>query len=191
MTSVRNAVPGLKEWSAAIHGLLGGRQTVLLRKGGVGEKRFVLEANDFLLFPTVAHSHADRVRPECRDLLAAAEGDSTETQITIRAAAKVVATVEVRRPERLPEIEDLHIWTDASVREDRLEFRPRHLLTALIVQVSPLLEPIQRDRGPWCSGCTSWVNIPMTPPFAIDLGGPVRDGDYLAGIARRVEHTVG
>ncbi len=31
--------PALKEWSAAVHALLDGRQTVLLRKGGIGEKR--------------------------------------------------------------------------------------------------------------------------------------------------------
>ncbi|KOF58310.1 hypothetical protein TH64_20425, partial [Mycobacterium tuberculosis] len=30
--------PALKEWSAAVHALLDGRQTVLLRKGGIGEK---------------------------------------------------------------------------------------------------------------------------------------------------------
>ncbi|WP_143119568.1 DUF1802 family protein, partial [Mycobacterium tuberculosis] len=32
--------PALKEWSAVVHALLDGRQTVLLRKGGIGEKRF-------------------------------------------------------------------------------------------------------------------------------------------------------
>ena len=54
----------LKEWSAVVHALLDGRQTVLLRKGGIHEKRFAVTASRFLLFPTVAHSHADRVRPE-------------------------------------------------------------------------------------------------------------------------------
>lgn len=58
--------PGLKEWSAAVHALLDGRQTVLLRKGGIHEKRFEVAAPRFLLFPTVAHSHLDRVRPEHR-----------------------------------------------------------------------------------------------------------------------------
>ena len=61
--------PALKEWSAAVHALLDGRQSVLLRKGGIGEKRFEVAAQEFLLFPTVAHSHAERVRPEHRDLL--------------------------------------------------------------------------------------------------------------------------
>lgn len=43
--------PALKEWSAAVHALLDGRQTVLLRKGGIGEKRFEVAAHEFLLFP--------------------------------------------------------------------------------------------------------------------------------------------
>ena len=101
----------LKEWAAAVHALLDGRQTVLLRKGGIGEKRFAVESGEFLLFPTVAHSHAERVRPEHRDLLDAAAPDSTDDRVVIRAAATVVAAVAVHRDEGLAEIEDLHIWT--------------------------------------------------------------------------------
>lgn len=108
--------PALKEWSAAVHALLDGRQTVLLRKGGIGEKRFEVAAHEFLLFPTVAHSHAERVRPEHRDLLGPAAADSTDECVLLRAAAKVVAALPVNRPEGLDAIEDLHIWTAESVR---------------------------------------------------------------------------
>ena len=38
------ARPALKEWSAVVHALLDGRQRVLLRKGGIGEKRFEVAA---------------------------------------------------------------------------------------------------------------------------------------------------
>ena len=77
--------PALKEWSAAVHALLDGRQTVLLRKGGIHEKRFALTASRFLFFPTVAHSHAERVRAEHRDLLGVAAADSTEEEVVLRA----------------------------------------------------------------------------------------------------------
>ena len=133
--------PALKEWSAAVRALLDGRQTVLLRKGGVHEKRFAVTASRFLLFPTVAHSHAERVRPEHRDLLDPAAADSTEDALVIRAGAKVVAAVEVNRPEALDKIASMHIWTAESVRADRLDFRPKHRLTVLVVQASPLVEP--------------------------------------------------
>nr|WP_019283885.1 DUF1802 family protein [Mycobacterium tuberculosis] len=137
--------PALKEWSAAVHALLDGRQTVLLRKGGIGEKRFEVAAHEFLLFPTVAHSHAERVRPEHRDLLGPAAADSTDECVLLRAAAKVVAALPVNRPEGLDAIEDLHIWTAESVRADRLDFRPKHRLAVLVVSAIPLAEPV-RDR---------------------------------------------
>ena len=112
------STPALKEWSAAVHAMLDGRQTVLLRKGGIGEKRFSVTAPEFVFFPTVAHGHAERVRHEHRDLLDAAAIDSTETEVVIRAGAKVVAAVEVQRPDGLSEIEAMHIWTAESVRAD-------------------------------------------------------------------------
>ncbi|WP_301148762.1 DUF1802 family protein [Mycobacterium simiae] len=179
--------PALKEWSAAVHALLDGRQYVLLRKGGIKEKRFEVAAPEFLLFPTVAHSHEERVRTEHRDLLAPAAADSAEDRLVIRAAAKVVAALAVNRPERLEEIEDLHIWTAESVRADRLDFRPKHKLAALVVSVTPLLEPLALTRIPQYGGCTSWVQLPARPA----LGAPIHDDAVLAGVAARVRDAVG
>jgi hypothetical protein len=177
----------LKEWSAAVHALLAGRQTVLLRKGGIHEKRFDVSAQDFLLFPTVAHSHAQRVRPEFQELLGPAAADSTETCIVVRAAAKVIAAVEVQRPDQLDAIEDLHIWTTDSVRADRVDFRPKHRLTVLVVQASPLIEPLSVARSPDFAGCRSWVALPEAP----EAGPPVLAAAALQGIAERVRHDVG
>ncbi|OBF36676.1 hypothetical protein A5724_12435 [Mycobacterium sp. ACS1612] len=179
--------PALKEWGAAVHALLDGRQTVLLRKGGIHEKRFDVTASRFLLFPTVAHSHAERVRPEHRDLLDAAAADSTEDMLTLRAGAKVVAAVEVNRPEGIDEIAPLHIWTADSVKTDRLDFRPKHRLTVLVVQASPLVAPIRLARSPDYAGCKSWVPLPVDPTWA----DPVQDVTVLAEIAQRVRHSVG
>ena len=178
--------PALKEWSAAVHALLDGRQTVLLRKGGIHEKRFALTASRFLFFPTVAHSHAERVRPEHGDLLAPAAGDSTDDNIVVRAGARVVAAVEVSRPENLPEIAPLHIWTAESVQADRLDFRPKHRLTVLVVQASPLREPVRLERIPDYAGCRSWVPLPVDPVWA----PPVHSDDTLAEIAERVRRSV-
>ncbi|ORV84871.1 hypothetical protein AWC11_20735 [Mycobacterium interjectum] len=183
-------MPALKEWSAVVHALIDGRQRVLLRKGGIGEKRFELAAREFLLFPTVAHSHALRVRPEHRDLLDAGAGDSTDERLVVRAAAKVVAAQEVNRPDGLPALEDLHIWTAASVREDRLDFRPKHKLAVLVVSVIPLAEPVLITRTPEYAGCTSWVQLPLTPAD-VRLAAPVCDEAALDRVARRVRDAVG
>jgi hypothetical protein len=179
--------PALKEWSAAVHAMLDGRQTVLLRKGGIHEKRFTLDSPHFLFFPTVAHSHAQRVRPEHRDLLAPAAADSTASEIVLRAGAKVVAAVEVHRPEGLGDLAPLHIWTAESVRADRLDFRPKHRLTVLVVRASPLAEPLQLQRTPEYAGCTSWVQLPVNPMWA----APVHDDATLRGVAAQVRESVG
>ena len=179
--------PALKEWSAAVHAMLDGRQIVLLRKGGIHEKRFAVTASRFLLFPTVAHSHAERVRPEHRDLLDAAARDSTEDTVVLRAGAKVVAAIEVDRPDALDEVASLHIWTSESVREDRLDFRPKHRLTVLVVQASPLVEPVRLERTPEYAGCTSWVQLPVNPQW----GDPVHDDATLRQTAERVRASIG
>jgi hypothetical protein len=177
----------LKEWSAAVHAMLDGRQTVLLRKGGIHEKRFDLTADEFLLFPTVAHGHAERVRPEHRDLLVAAAADSTDDRIVVRAGAKVVAAVAVNRPEGLADLAETHIWTEASVRADRLDFRPKHRLTVLVVQARPLAEPVSLPREPAYAGCKSWVDLPV----ALEWACPVHDDASLAAVAERVLASVG
>jgi hypothetical protein len=179
--------PALKEWGAAVHALLDGRQTVLLRKGGIHEKRFAVTASRFLLFPTVAHGHAERMRPEHRDLLDAAAADSTVEALMLRAGAKVVAAIEVNQPERLDEIAPLHIWTAESVRADRLDFRPKHRLTVLVVQASPLAEPVRLARTAEYAGCKSWVSLPVDPAWAT----PVHDDATLQRIAGRVRGSVG
>jgi hypothetical protein len=176
-------MPALKEWSAVVHALLDGRQRVLLRKGGIGEKRFDVAAREFLLFPTVAHSHAERVRPEFRDLLAAATPDSTDDRLVVRAATKVVAVLPVNRPENIAAIEDLHIWTAESVRRDRLDFRPKHRLAVLVVQAIPLLTPVELPRLPDYAGCISWVPLPLIDPA---LGEPVHDDATLSEVAGRI-----
>ena len=170
-----------------MHALLDGRQTVLLRKGGIHEKRFALTASRFLLFPTVAHSHAERVRPEHRDLLVPAAADSTDDYIVIRAGADVVAAVEVNRPEALESVARHHIWTSDSVRADRLDFRPKHRLTALVVRAGPLVEPVRIARTPDYAGCTSWVTLPVDPQW----GRPVHDEATLQAVADELRGSVG
>jgi hypothetical protein len=187
MTTQAATAPALKEWSAVVYALLDGRQRVLLRKGGIHEKRFEVAAQEFLLFPTVAHSHIERVRPEHRPLLDEAAADCADDRVVVRAAAKVVAAVAVHHPDNLPAIEDLHIWTPASVRADRLDFRPKHRLAVLVVQAVPLVKPIELARTAEYAGCTSWLQLPVTPA----LGAPVHDDAALERIAARVRRVVG
>ncbi len=187
-------VPALKEWGAVAHALLQGRQALLLRKGGIGEKRFAVGADRFLLFPTVAHSHAEAVRPEHRDLLARGAADVSDDAVVVRALLEVVEVVPVTRPERVGELEDLHVWTTDSVRRSRVDFRPRHLLTALVVRAAPLAQPLRLPRRPGQVGCFSWLDLPLEPPLdraATAAGAPARTDEDLREVAAAVRARVG
>jgi hypothetical protein len=181
----------LKEWGAVAHALLDGRQTLLLRKGGIHEKAFAVRGGGggFVLFPTVAHSHADRVRPEHADLLPLGERDVTDGSLTVRCAVVIVEAVEVTRPEGLAEVADLHIWTEDSIREDRIEFRPKHPLHALVVAAYSLPEPVTIPRLDAYGGCRSWLDLPLA--WDGRSGQAVHDRARLEGDARRVRAALG
>ena len=152
-------VLALKEWAAAVHALLDGRQTVLLRKGGIHEKRFSLRGSRFVVFPTVAHSHAESTRPEHAELLALGLPDVAESSVTVRVDLEVVEAIAVHRPERIAELEPFHIWTTDSVRRNRIDFRPRRELTAIVVRARPLALPVEVPLTAEYGGCRSWVEL--------------------------------
>ena len=97
-----------------------------------------------------------------------------------------LATLSQARP-GLGAIEDLHIWTAESVRADRLDFRPKHRLTVLVVQAWALSTPVELIRTPEFAGCKSWVEL------TADAGRAraVHDDATLQRIAERVRASVG
>lgn len=171
-----------------VHALLAGRQTVLLRKGGIGEKRFTLDAESFLLFPTIAHSHAESTRPEHHDLLSAGENDCRDGHVVIRARLDVVEAIEVRRPEAVAELEPFHVFTTASVVANRIDFRPRRALAVLVVRARPVLEPVVLTREERFGGCVSWVDLPVGEAI---VGPAAVDDEELHRVGRTVRQAVG
>ena len=67
-TPIQPAAPafGFKDWSLVCSALGEGRQSLILRKGGIAEGRdgFRFKHESFFLFPTQYHQQAERVRPE-------------------------------------------------------------------------------------------------------------------------------
>ena len=54
---------GFKEWALVCRAMGEGRQTVIIRKGGIAEGRdgFAFRYREFFLFPTFFHEQLDRV----------------------------------------------------------------------------------------------------------------------------------
>jgi hypothetical protein len=181
-------LPALKEWALVCKRLLDGTQAVMLRKGGIDEKGFWVEADEFLLYPTYFHQMTEKVRPEFAEECAAVLASPPPPGVLRMAGvARVVDHIEVRRPEGMDSLRDLHPYDEEQVAM-RLEFRPRKPLVILAVEVKPALAPVEIPMLESYGGCVSWVDVGVLRP---PLGEPALDETSVCAVAERVRSTVG
>jgi len=181
-------LPALKEWALVCKRLLDGSQAIMLRKGGIDEKGFWVEADEFLLYPTYFHQMTEKVRPsfaaECAAVLA---DPPPEGVLRMSGVARVVEHIEVRRPEGMDALRDLHPYDEEQVAL-RLEFRPRKPLVILVVEVRPALAAVEIPMLESYGGCVSWVDVGVERP---SVGDAVLDETALRALAERVRSTIG
>jgi hypothetical protein len=147
---------GFKEWALVCEALGTGRQSVLLRKGGIAEGRagFGFRHSEFFLFPTFFHEQVVKVREPDAAIPAQREGE-----IEIRYFAKLEAQREIRSWSVAAALAPFHILQESVVRE-RFEYKGAGLHAALVRVFR--LEPswVFADK-PAYGGCRSWVNLPQ------------------------------
>src|ERR1700679_1430355 len=70
----------LKEWAVVLKALEEGKQTILLRKGGIAEEggEFKPDHSEFFLYPTFEHENAQAIKPDWRPRLAAIEKENKD-----------------------------------------------------------------------------------------------------------------
>lgn len=156
-----------KEWAVVCEALGRGRQSVILRKGGIAEggNGFAFLHREFFLFPTRFHESLEKTTlPPGFALPAEREGE-----VEIRLAAKIEWTCFLSDPEQLAVLSDFHILS-REVVEERFRFGEPpgiHIGFARIYRVSsPWILPMEKRFG----GCRSWVEIPAAPEVSM---GPV------------------
>lgn len=178
----------LKEWAVTITALAEGEQVLIVRKGGIGEKRFELPHPRFFLFPTYEHQRPELVKPEFRDRFAGPLGQREEpARLPLPAYAELVSAHPIRDPDALEAIDGLHILTQDYAAE-RLRWRRKHPLWAAVLRVWRLPQPPVLAVGPEHGGCVSWVELPQVPaPAALE---PALDDDAFAAAAGAVEDAL-
>src|SRR5438445_6371902 len=104
---------GFKEWSLVCDALGRGRQSVILRKGGIAEGRggFSFRHREFFLFPTFFHEQIAKVR------IAAADIPAPGSTIAIRWYAKVERALRIDSLAIAEALAPLHILSAEVVRE--------------------------------------------------------------------------
>ena len=158
----------LKEWAAICRALFAGRQSLILRKGGIAEAtgEFALEAKRFLLYPTFVHQQETGLRPEGQSFLDDANRDRPPAGfVRIEAWAEVTGIYLIR--DLLPAhlIAHLHFWSDDAV-EKRFHYRTPGV-NVLVLRVHRLPRAVEVAEEADYLGCKSWV--PLTN--GIDIAG--------------------
>ena len=111
---------GLKEWATVVKALEHGKQTVILRKGGILETAsgFKIEAKKFLLFPTWEHQEIKHVKPEYHDFLnQTLNNKPKEGYNTITSIVEVLDHRDVYSNEIIDKLSSFHVWSDEYIKE--------------------------------------------------------------------------
>jgi hypothetical protein len=140
-----NKIPNhtaLKEWASIIEALGRGDQIVLVRKGGLADQTFGVEAARFYLFPTNYHD----------------AGGAEPTHVRITHWAEAVKTWQIRDVELLQRLETLTIL-DREVIDTRYRFRPDQAINVIAVRAYKLATPSDVVMKPAYAGCKSWVSV--------------------------------
>jgi hypothetical protein len=148
----------LKEWAVVCDALLSGRQTILLRKGGIYEAagEFELEHRRFLLFPTYLHQNFDSLKPPYRSLIQPRTTEPDAVQIAGWADAEWITRVPDRS--KFDQLDDLHLW-DKPLIDMRFNYRPDYPLYLILLRAYRLAQPVRIVVDADYAGCRSWVPL--------------------------------
>ena len=156
---------GFKEWQVVCDALACGRQSILLRKGGIHEGRqgFSFAHDSFFLFPTRFHAQTDQVREVGVNVMPKWQSGEM-IRITHHAAAAWAITLT--HWDRVASLEPLHIYSEQTVRE-RFAWQGTGMASGSIhvalVRIHELAEPWEFPYEAKYGGCRSWVNLPKPP----------------------------
>ena len=175
---------GFKEWQVVCDALASGRQSLILRKGGIHEGRqgFSFAHESFLLFPTRFQALPEQVREgEVKTMPEWLPGDT----IRITHHAEALWAITLTDWEKVSALETHHIYSEKTVR-DRFDWEGKGMASGSIhvalVRVTELAQPWEFPYVPAFGGCRSWITLPE-PPADWQIGArPVLDPARLASL---------
>ena len=151
---------GLKEWATVVKALENGKQTVILRKGGILEtdSGFNVESKEFLLFPTWEHQEEIFLKPEFHNFLNDVLKQKPKKGFNkISSFAKVLYEKDIKSNETINALSSFHVWSNAYIQE-RMNWMPEKPMKAVFLQafnIEEMMIPLKTEF----QGCKSWVEI--------------------------------
>lgn len=173
------SILAFKEWAPVVEALGRGRQTILLRKGGIEEDggAFDVSGERFAIYPTSYHPTPEQLVPDWRDV-------SCEAEPIIRYVAGTVFVRKITDLETLRRLEPFHVWTPQVVEERFRRWRDPGC-HVLLVRVRRLRRPVPITPRPEYGGCKSWISL--VEHVAFDESDPVLDAATFADLRARIE----
>jgi len=151
---------GFKEWALVCEALGAGRQSIILRKGGIAEGRegFRFKNRAFFLFPTFFHEQLAKTKLPATTPIPVQEPGI----IGIRYFVRLEWTVLIENPAILPKLDPFHIWTEEVIQE-RFHSDVTQGVNLAFVRVFNIKPFWNFFDDPKYGGCRSWVDLPELP----------------------------
>lgn len=149
----------LKEWAAVVSALNSGDQIILVRKGGIADASFGVDADRFYLFPTYLHQKEKQFRSEhLHHFLSTDVAENEPDEVEISSWCEVARIYELHDLSGLGSLSDRVIFTEDTIVE-RYRFRADQALRVIAVRAFRLPHSVKvRNRAEY-GGCRSWVSL--------------------------------
>lgn len=179
-----NAI-ALKEWAVVCAALAAGRQTVLLRTGGIAEgpDGFQVEHPEFWLLPTRFHQSADELADDAASLLETAkQWQFPAGLLRLGLYARVEDVQRITDVTLLSCLDGQHILSAETIRS-RFAYRDPGLFV-MTVRVFRRTSPFEVFDAPEYAGCHSWVQL--TASLSTEDLQPVIPADQFSEWAEQI-----
>jgi hypothetical protein len=153
-----------KEWALICESLGNGRQSLIVRKGGIAEGRegFSFRNREFFLFPTWFHEQLASTKLPQETVVPV----QLEDEIEIAFAATIERTAVLTDLAQVRRLGEMHVWRD-SVIEERFHYDEAPGVHVAFVRVFRLDPPRKLRMEKKYGGCRSWVELPEIEDCAL------------------------
>ena len=173
-----------KEWAVICDTLGNGKQSLILRKGGIheGKKGFQFEHEKFALFPTRFHEQGQSVRIDAKEsVIPKTEYEIGET-VPIQYWAKIDSIWNLSQWESVVALNEFHIWTEQIILEryhwDK-EKNEEHAISVALVRAYRFEAKLNITYEKKYGGCRSWVKLPLLTEEHEDKSVPaLKDSEF-------------
>ncbi len=151
----------LKEWAIVCRALADGRQTLLIRKGGIEEIKdgFQARHGDFWLFPTYVHQKTADLIPGVHAEFAEVQASQPPADsVPFQLYATVEDVVKAMDLDRLRSLDGHHILSWDCVAS-RFHYRNKPGVHVMTLRVYRAPKAFTLKNTPRYDGCVSWVDL--------------------------------